>query len=112
MGIPGDDVEDLGAEELLRSNYARDGAGIDGAGAASGAAVPPETAAGTAGAGSVAPDASPSVSTAGTKRPSKRSKAWNDFDEVFQMVNGKRVRMKATCKHCGKVYSEQLQQPS
>jgi hypothetical protein len=35
----------------------------------------------------------------------KRSKVWDEFYEVFEMRNGEKVRVQATCKHCGKVYS-------
>jgi hypothetical protein len=30
----------------------------------------------------------------------KRSKCWNDFDELTKIVNGKKVRYAAPCKHC------------
>jgi hypothetical protein len=30
----------------------------------------------------------------------KRSKCWNDFDELTKIVNGKKVRYAARCKHC------------
>lgn len=30
----------------------------------------------------------------------KRSKCWNDFDELTKIVDGKKVRYAARCKHC------------
>jgi hypothetical protein len=30
----------------------------------------------------------------------KRFKCWNDFDELTKIVNGKKVRYAARCKHC------------
>lgn len=38
------------------------------------------------------------------KRPST-SEAWNDFEKIYEVINGKRVRTGAKCFHCGQVYS-------
>jgi hypothetical protein len=36
----------------------------------------------------------------GDRARKKRSKAWNDFTELKDLVNGKRVRVSAICIHC------------
>ncbi|XP_021321373.1 zinc finger BED domain-containing protein RICESLEEPER 2-like [Sorghum bicolor] len=46
-------------------------------------------------------NATPSSGTCGKRR----SKCWETFDEVFEMINGNRVRVKAICKICKKVLS-------
>jgi hypothetical protein len=49
---------------------------------------------------------SPTVITVSTRKyHGKRSNVWDEFDEVFEIKNGKRVCVQATCKHCGEVYS-------
>ncbi|CAO2176026.1 unnamed protein product [Urochloa humidicola] len=117
MGIRGDDEEDLGAEDLLGDSFVAQleaSGGVRGRGprarggacASSPAAPPlPAAAAAPAPAATGDPDGSPSVSTAATRRPGKRSKAWDEFNEVFEIRKGKKVRVSATCKHCGKGYS-------
>jgi hypothetical protein len=35
----------------------------------------------------------------------KRSKCWNDIDELNKIVNGKKVRYAVRCKHCKKTLS-------
>lgn len=44
-----------------------------------------------------------SVSTAATTK--KRFVTWNDFDEIFEFQNSKKVRTATKSKHCKKVYS-------
>ncbi|OQU89348.1 hypothetical protein SORBI_3002G176450 [Sorghum bicolor] len=46
-------------------------------------------------------NATPSSGTYGKRR----SKCWETFDEVFEMINGNRVRVKAIYKICRKVLS-------
>jgi hypothetical protein len=46
-------------------------------------------------------NATPSSGTCGKRR----SKCWETFDEVFEMTNGNRVRVKAIWKICKKVLS-------
>ena len=41
----------------------------------------------------------------GDRAGKKRSKAWNDFEEVKDLVNGKRVRVSAICIHCKATFS-------
>ncbi|WVZ54200.1 hypothetical protein U9M48_005037, partial [Paspalum notatum var. saurae] len=51
------------------------------------------------GTGSTALPAGSSAAGA-ARRSRKRSKCWNDFDEVTNVVNGKTVRCGAVCKYC------------
>jgi hypothetical protein len=42
----------------------------------------------------------------GSKRiRSTTSKVWDDFDALYEVKNGKRVRIGTKCKHCSKLYS-------
>jgi hypothetical protein len=38
----------------------------------------------------------------------KRSKVWNDFEELTNLVNGKRVRYGALCKYCKQNVGEEI----
>jgi hypothetical protein len=42
---------------------------------------------------------------AGCSNTKKRSKCWNDFDELTKIVNGKKVSYAARCKHCKQMLS-------
>ena len=53
---------------------------------------------GGTGTGSTSPTNESTVE--GDRAGKKRSKAWNDFTEVKDLVNGKRVRVSAICIHC------------
>ena len=52
---------------------------------------------------STSPPASTTASAGGGSR--KRSKVWNNFDELTNLVNGKRVRYAARCKFCHETLS-------
>jgi hypothetical protein len=52
---------------------------------------------------SMSPPASTIASAGGGSR--KRSKVWNNFDELTNLVNGKRVRYAARCKYCHETLS-------
>ena len=52
---------------------------------------------------STSPPASTTASAGGGSR--KRSKVWNNFDELTNLVNGKRVRYVARCKFCHETLS-------
>jgi hypothetical protein len=41
----------------------------------------------------------------GANASRKRSKVWNDFEELTNLVNGKRVRYSALCKYCKRIFS-------
>jgi hypothetical protein len=41
----------------------------------------------------------------GDRAGKKRSKAWNDFTEVKDLVNGQMVRVSAICIHCKATFS-------
>ena len=59
--------------------------------------------AGGTGTGSTSPTNESTVE--GDRAGKKRSKAWNDFTEVKDLVNGKRVRVSAICIHCKAKFS-------
>jgi hypothetical protein len=59
--------------------------------------------AGGTGTGSMSPTNESTVE--GDRARKKRSKAWNDFTEVIDLVNGKRVRVSAICIHCKAIFS-------
>jgi hypothetical protein len=59
--------------------------------------------AGGTGTGSTSPTNESTVE--GDRAGKKRSKAWNDFTEVKDLVNGKRVRVSAICIHCKATFS-------
>jgi hypothetical protein len=64
--------------------------------------------AGRAGAGTGAGAEGPTPTTVGVAVGGKRkatSKVWLDFDEMFTIRNGKKVRYGAKCKYCGTEYS-------
>jgi hypothetical protein len=52
---------------------------------------------------STIPPTSTTASAGGGSR--KRSKVWNNFDELTNLVNGKRVRYAARCKYCHETLS-------
>jgi hypothetical protein len=94
-----DDAEEYRLEAHNEEQDARAFLGIDnddapGAGTGMGSTSPNPTAAdgssvGTGTSGSMGANAS-----------RKRSKVWNDFEELTNLVNGKRVRYGALCKYC------------
>jgi hypothetical protein len=45
------------------------------------------------------------VITGGAKKRKATSEAWNDFEKIFETINGKQVRTGAKCFHCGKYYA-------
>src|SRR5256885_34449 len=50
--------------------------------------------------------ADPKIASTGNKRScSTNSKCCNDFEKIFEVINGKKVRIKAKCIHCGTFYS-------
>ena len=59
--------------------------------------------AGGTGTGSTSPTNESTVE--GDRAGKKRSKAWNDFTEVKDLVNGKRVRVSAICIQCKATFS-------
>ncbi|KAJ1291630.1 hypothetical protein BS78_02G330100 [Paspalum vaginatum] len=61
-----------------------DGVPCSGTGTGTGSTSPPEA----------------STAAAGSSGSKKRSAAWNDFDELTKVVNGKKVRYGAVCKYC------------
>ena len=93
----GDDEEDLqaGQDDLFgRStaapiNLADDGAG-DGAAANVAGAADEET-----------------VSTGAKRNRPSASDVWDDYEKIFKVVSGKRIRFQAKCIHCGRVYAAQ-----
>ena len=92
MGLRGDDEEDLAgdAEELLGSNAAID--------------LDADIRAHSQGQASE-PAGSESVSNSARKRRASTSKVWKDFNEIYEVINGKEVRTGAKCKHCKKDFS-------
>ena len=86
MGFRGNDEEDLAAdaEELLGSNAAIDHdpevQGVPHGNPASGTASPSTAIASAIGSG------------ASRKRRSSTSKVWNDFEEIFEVTDGKECR--------------------
>ena len=93
MGFRGDDEDDLSADaaELFGSNAAID---LDPEG------LPQGTAAGS-GTGS-ASTAAATESGSTRKRRASTSKVWKDFDEIYEVIDGKERRTGARCKHCKK----------
>lgn len=60
------------------------------------------------GAGAAGAPEAPSPTTIGItvgRKKKSTSKVWNDFDELFPVRNGKKVRYGARCKYCGHEYS-------
>lgn len=57
------------------------------------------------GTGSTSPPEASTDAGAGVSRSKKRSKCWDDFDELTNIVNGKKVRYGARCKHCKQTLS-------
>jgi hypothetical protein len=54
------------------------------------------------------PDTVPNLDAGGSNSNSnlkKRSKCWNDFDELTKIVNSKKIRYVARCKHCKQTLS-------
>ena len=51
------------------------------------------------------PDPSQADPDASGTKLKKRSKCWNDFDELTKTVDGKKVRYAARCKHCKQTLS-------
>ncbi|CAO2161518.1 unnamed protein product [Urochloa humidicola] len=84
-GLQGDDESDLeaGREELFGS-FAVPIEVVDGAAGAAAAG------AGDGAAGAAAP-------TTGKRKRKMTSDAWNDFEKIFTMVNGRMVRTGAKC---------------
>jgi len=94
MGFRGDDEDDLAADaaELFGSNAATD---LD----------PEGLPQGTPGSGSGTASASTAAATssgATRKRRASTSKVWKDFDEIYEVIDGKERRTGARCKHCKK----------
>jgi hypothetical protein len=119
-GLRGDDESDLeaDAEELLDSratlievaDVVADGAtgaaASNGAGAAGAAAG--DGAAGAVAGDGAAPGASNPTAVAintGKRKRNATSKAWLDFEKLFSVINGKKVRTGAKCNHCGHEYA-------
>ena len=49
--------------------------------------------------------AEPDSESIGTKRNrSCTSDIWVDYEKIYKVVNGKKVRFQAKCFHCGKIY--------
>ena len=94
MGFRGDDEDDLAADaaELFGSNAATD---LDPEGLPQGT---PGSGSGTASASTVAATASGAT----RKRRASTSKVWKDFDEIYEVIDGKERRTGARCKHCKK----------
>ncbi|RLM86695.1 hypothetical protein C2845_PM04G22770 [Panicum miliaceum] len=101
MGGVGDDEEDLqaGREELFGRNAnalidlvdAGDGegdAGVAGSATGAGASVDRDT-----------------ESTGAKRNRPCTSDVWEDYEKIFSIENGKRVRFQAKCLHCGKFYA-------
>jgi hypothetical protein len=99
-GLRGDDESDLEADQEELFGAANDPIDVDAAdggdagGAAGGAAG--DDAGGAAGDGTV---------VNGPKKRKCTSDAWNDFEKIFEVIDGKPVRTGAKCFHCGKYYA-------
>ncbi|KAG2557340.1 hypothetical protein PVAP13_8NG250001 [Panicum virgatum] len=93
MGFRGDDEDDLSSDaaELFGSNAAIN---LDPEG------LPQGTAAGS-GTGSASTTAA-TESGSTRKRRASTSKVWKDFDEIYEVIDGKERRTGARCKHCKK----------
>ena len=92
MDFRGDDEDDLSADtaELFGSNAAID---LD----------PEGLPQGTPGSGTgSASTAAATESGATRKRRASTSKVWKDFDEIYEVIDGKERRTSARCKHCKK----------
>jgi hypothetical protein len=99
MGLRGDDEDDLAtdAEELFGSNVAIDlDADVQG--------LPHGPSAQPAGSESVSTSAA-SGSGSSRKRRSSTSKAWKDFEEIYEVIDGKERRIGAKCRHCKKDFT-------
>ncbi|CAO2162022.1 unnamed protein product [Urochloa humidicola] len=102
QGLRGDDESDLEADrqELFGSAAAPIEVEVDGG--ADGAAV---AAAGGSGAAAAAAGEEPTVGTGGKRKRPSTSDAWLDFEKLYTIINGKKVRTGAKCFHCGAVYA-------
>jgi hypothetical protein len=118
-GPQGDDGEDLGTADLFGAFGVVDG--DDGVGMAT-----PSSTASTATPGAMATVMStPTATVTPTPPPGQRTRptsttqahghrthtrtsdAWNNFEELFHIVNGKRIRYGAKCNYCKKVLTAQ-----
>ncbi|PVH32353.1 hypothetical protein PAHAL_9G380000 [Panicum hallii] len=95
MGLHGNDEDDLAAdvEELFGSNTAINlDADVEG--------LPH----GQAGSESMSTSAV-NGSAASRKRRASTSKDWKDFEEIYEVINGKERRTGAKCRHCKKDFT-------
>jgi hypothetical protein len=111
-GPQGDDSEDLGTVDLFGDFEAMDGG--DGVGMATPrSTVSTVTPTATPGAMTTMtpltpeqrtkPTSTTQAQTHGRKTHAQTSDAWNDFEELFHIVNGKRTRYGAKCNYYKKV---------
>jgi len=98
-GPRGDDGEDLGGADLFGSDA--DGSG-GGGGDGDGMATPSSNASTTT-ATATPRGWGQRTRTTTTKTRARTSNVWNDFDELFHVVNGKRTRYAAKCHYCKKI---------
>jgi hypothetical protein len=128
-GMAGDDEDDVigdaeallgprAAEELFNRTHARlrreaiavtahscGGGGTGAASASDGDAAAPGAAAAT---GEEAATGEAAATGEGSVKPSNRqstSACWEDFEKLFKIVNGQKVRYGARCHHCKKEYT-------
>ncbi|WVZ74217.1 hypothetical protein U9M48_022429 [Paspalum notatum var. saurae] len=108
VGVEVMDLDPIAEEEERRledHNEAADARGFMGFGETHGDPIEldgvpvsdPSTGTGSTSTASPAPTGSAAVAPS---RRRKRSKCWNDFDELTKVVNGKTVRYGAVCKYC------------
>jgi predicted nucleic acid-binding Zn-ribbon protein len=57
------------------------------------------------GAGAAATEETETQSTGAKRVRPSTSDAWEDFDPIFKVVNGKKIRIQAKCIHCGRIYA-------
>jgi hypothetical protein len=88
-GLPTDDDDDIREDAAMLL-------GVDLLGSGSGGAEPAATATGT----TVASNTNNTADTPTSSVDKRKSSVWVDFDEIYEVVNGEKIRTKATCKMC------------